>query len=96
MIAIERSARPWLCDVDGERFSVQLTYNARKPEKSHCDSSQSSCCRGVSVVIVEKRNRAGGEAASLGAAALRESLSEILRGAVPTRSVRLSVRTATG
>jgi hypothetical protein len=24
MIAIERSARPWVCELSGERFSVQL------------------------------------------------------------------------
>src|SRR5437588_1293760 len=45
MMAIDRSARPSVLDTSGERFSVQLTYTARRSLKSHAAVSHSSCWR---------------------------------------------------
>ena len=47
MIAIERSASACVCEISGERLSVQLMYSARRSEKSHGESAQS--CSSISV-----------------------------------------------
>src|SRR3954453_9506836 len=49
MMAMDRSARPCLCETSGERLSVQLMYRALRSEKSHRDSSHSRSCSAVSL-----------------------------------------------
>ena len=51
MIAIDRSARPWVWETSGERLSVQLTYSALRSEKSQRDSWHSRSCSAVSSVM---------------------------------------------
>jgi hypothetical protein len=60
MMAIERSASPWVCEISGERFSVQLMYTALRSEKSQRDCSQSRCSMGVSSAIAMPPFRLGG------------------------------------
>src|SRR6188472_4589798 len=49
MIAIDRSARPCVCETSGERLSVQLMYRALRSEKSQRDSSHKRSCSAVSM-----------------------------------------------
>ena len=49
MIATDTSIRPCVFETSGERFSVQLTYSARRPVKSYGLDSHSSRWNAVSV-----------------------------------------------
>jgi hypothetical protein len=49
MIATDTSIGPCVFETSGERFSVQLTYSARKPVKSYGLDSHSSRWNAVSV-----------------------------------------------
>src|SRR5580658_1940745 len=47
MIATDRFASARVFETSGERLSVQLTYRARRSEKSQRDSSHSRSCMGL-------------------------------------------------
>src|SRR4051812_37017918 len=70
MMAMDRSARPCVCETSGERLSVQLMYRALRSEKSHRDSSHSRSCSAVSLGMPYRPPSAGFVALSHGSCGL--------------------------
>ncbi len=42
MMALEMSIRPCVCDISGDRFSVQFRNSARRSEKSHVSAAEAA------------------------------------------------------